>query len=332
MRFKFAATLLCAALAVSGCGGDDTDMWGNPRPQKNNPPVANAGADQTVVTGSRIILDGSRSKDPEGTRLTYSWAITQLPPKSAATLTEPTSMRPAVMLDVPGQYKFGLVVSDGLLVSDESVVTVTATGDNGNGNGNGNGTGAGGTDNGNGTGGTGTGGTLGPVATLSLSTTSFADGGEIPTKYGSTGVTGGQNISPAISVRGLPANTKNLAVVIDAKCNSAAPIGCVIWGVFNMPASLTNIQENDPLMQQTGAPPDMAWGYSATGSVGYWGPSGGGTGFSDYDVTIAVYALSEPIPKAKIDTTPYTRARFEATFKNYIIGRGTMGGHFTHPR
>ena len=312
---KLMGALLSATVVVAACGGGDNRVIDlRPPAVANTAPVADAGPSQRVAAaGTRIILDGSKSSDAEGDTLTYAWSITALPPKSTAVLVGANTMRPSITLDVEGEYKFGLIVSDGKLQSTESVVTVTVGASTG-----------GGTDPGAG------GGTLGPVAALTVSSTSFPDGGEIPTKYGSTGVRGGMNISPAISVGALPANTTNLAVVIDAKCNAADPIGCVIWGVFNMPVTLTIIKENDPLMQQAGAAPGMLWGYSATGSTGYWGPSGGGTGFSDYDVTIAVYALSAPIPRT--DSTPYTRARFESNFKNLIIGRGTMGGHFTHPR
>jgi hypothetical protein len=37
------------------------------------PPIANAGADQTVKPGSTVILDGSRSTDPNGGKLIFMW-------------------------------------------------------------------------------------------------------------------------------------------------------------------------------------------------------------------------------------------------------------------
>ena len=42
-------------------------------PSSNHRPVANAGADQEVVEGSPVVLDGSASTDPDGDELTLAW-------------------------------------------------------------------------------------------------------------------------------------------------------------------------------------------------------------------------------------------------------------------
>lgn len=44
-----------------------------PTPASNQPPVAKAGADQTVVAGVIVDLDGSKSSDPNGDDLVYQW-------------------------------------------------------------------------------------------------------------------------------------------------------------------------------------------------------------------------------------------------------------------
>src|SRR5262249_56976093 len=54
---------------------------------QNSPPVANAGANQSVVVGATVTLDGSASKDVDGNALTFRWALTVVPAGSAATLT-----------------------------------------------------------------------------------------------------------------------------------------------------------------------------------------------------------------------------------------------------
>jgi hypothetical protein len=45
------------------------------------PPIANAGADQKVKPGSIVILDGSRSTDPNGRKLIFLWTQTAGTPK-----------------------------------------------------------------------------------------------------------------------------------------------------------------------------------------------------------------------------------------------------------
>jgi hypothetical protein len=92
----------------------------------NLPPVANAGADQTVTAGQQITLDGSRSSDPNGDPLTYSWCIKGRPEGSTATLSAANVARPTFTPDVAGSYVFCLTVNDGKLGSDSDTVVVEA--------------------------------------------------------------------------------------------------------------------------------------------------------------------------------------------------------------
>ena len=92
----------------------------------NAAPVANAGNAQTVVAGSIVTIDGSRSSDANGDSLSYSWTLTSRPIGSAASLTSPTTVRPTFTADFAGTYVVSLTVSDGRLTSTASVATVTA--------------------------------------------------------------------------------------------------------------------------------------------------------------------------------------------------------------
>lgn len=79
----------------------------------NQPPVAHAGADQTVHVGSTVTLDGTGSADLDGnTPLTYAWTLLSKPAGSLASLSNPSSSMPSFTTDVVGDYMFSLVVTD----------------------------------------------------------------------------------------------------------------------------------------------------------------------------------------------------------------------------
>jgi K319L-like, PKD domain/PKD domain len=79
----------------------------------NNPPVADAGPDQTVLVAKRVTLDGSASSDVDGDPLTFLWRISSLPPGSTAALSTQTAVTPSFVADVKGTYVVELVVNDG---------------------------------------------------------------------------------------------------------------------------------------------------------------------------------------------------------------------------
>lgn len=91
---------------------------------ENGVPVADAGDDFAVVPGAMVILDGTRSSDPDGDPLTHRWLLTSRPPGSTAVLVDDTSARPSFVADQMGRFTARLVVSDGLRDSTPSEVAV----------------------------------------------------------------------------------------------------------------------------------------------------------------------------------------------------------------
>ncbi|SCK33343.1 REJ domain-containing protein [Variovorax sp. HW608] len=93
-------------------------------PNVNLAPVAKAGPRQRSAIGQTVTLDGSKSYDPNGTAVTYTWKFKSKPKKSTATMTGATTVAPTFVPDVRGNYVVQLVVSDGQLTSVASSVMI----------------------------------------------------------------------------------------------------------------------------------------------------------------------------------------------------------------
>jgi outer membrane protein assembly factor BamB len=114
-------------------GSNDGKVYaiGNePTPPTNQPPVANAGPDQTVHVGTQVTLNGIGSSDPDNNLpLTYAWSIQSTPAGSTVALSDKTVAQPTFTPDKLGDYVFALTVKDslGLQSTTPATVTITAT-------------------------------------------------------------------------------------------------------------------------------------------------------------------------------------------------------------
>lgn len=93
----------------------------------NAVPVASAGLDQSVSTGTTVNLDGSGSSDPDGDSISYLWSWVSAPSGSAAILYGSVTASPTFVPDLDGTYVLNLVVNDGTDDSEADTITVTST-------------------------------------------------------------------------------------------------------------------------------------------------------------------------------------------------------------
>jgi hypothetical protein len=114
-------TVSSVSASTHNIGLSEFEVWGESVAAPNQPPVANAGPDQVVVTGSSVTLDGSASSDPEGSALGFQWVQTAGP---AVSLVSASTVKPSFTAPSAGSYVFQLTVSDGPASAVDSVSVV----------------------------------------------------------------------------------------------------------------------------------------------------------------------------------------------------------------
>lgn len=148
----------------------------------------------------------------------------------------------------------------------------------------------------------------------------FENGKIMPSKYATTGVTGGKNISIQLSWENSPAGTKSFEVTIV----DLHPIAnnWVHWMVINIPAEVNAIEEGASLtnkMPKGSKEIDNTFGWN-----GYGGPQPPrGSGPHKYEVTI--YALSIE----KLDLDKHTSLKtFQKAIEEKVIATAKTVGVF----
>jgi hypothetical protein len=100
---------------------------------KARPPVADAGPDKSVYPNFTT-LDGSKSYDPQGSPLTFSWRFVAFQPKFSnsgpflPTITGGNTATPTVTIPQVGDYIFELTVTNGLGLQSTAAVRITRQG------------------------------------------------------------------------------------------------------------------------------------------------------------------------------------------------------------
>jgi len=165
---------------------------------------------------------------------------------------------------------------------------------------------------------------------LSLSTTAFAPGGDIPVKHSCFG----ENLSPPLAWTGVPAETESLALVVDDP--DSQPAGFVHWVVYNLPPTATGLPEGLPAEGMLGdgtiqGKSDFAPfegqtfpSGAAINGVGYAGPCPPGR----HRYVFTLYALD-----ARLELpAEATAAEVLAAVQGHILTQALLAGAFTPPQ
>jgi len=158
----------------------------------------------------------------------------------------------------------------------------------------------------------GRGGRGGGLTMLTVTSSSFADGAEIPAKY-----TGAQGVSPQLSWTGAPAGTMSFVLIMH-DVDVAVPAGSLAndithWVVWNIPVSSTSLPEGGPV-------PSGANQVSMRGPQ-YMGPAPP-AGHPYHHYIFQVYALNSTLDVA----AGASRADVEKAMEGKIVARGAYVG------
>ncbi len=160
--------------------------------------------------------------------------------------------------------------------------------------------------------------TTGAPASLTMTSSAFPSGGNIPSKYACDGA----NVSPSLSWSGAPAGTKSLALICE---DPDAPNGLwVHWVLYNLPATTTALAEK---VEATGPLPGGAkQGTNDFQKIGYGGPCPPPGKAHRY--FFKLYALD-----ADLALKPgATRKDLLRAMEHHIVAEGQLVGMYQHKK
>jgi Raf kinase inhibitor-like YbhB/YbcL family protein len=166
------------------------------------------------------------------------------------------------------------------------------------------------------------GGGRGGIATMTLTTAAWPDGGMIPAKY----TQAGDQTSPPLSWTNVPDGVASFVLIVhdvDAAIGNGTD-DMLHWMVWNIPASARSLAEGIP---QSPELPDKTRQISATGPY-YRGPGALAAGPAHHYV-FELFALDAPIDVAAVGASPpQTRAAVVTAMAGHVRGKAVYLGLF----
>ncbi|HYJ96105.1 MAG TPA: YbhB/YbcL family Raf kinase inhibitor-like protein, partial [Vicinamibacterales bacterium] len=164
-----------------------------------------------------------------------------------------------------------------------------------------------------------------PTAPMTLSTTAFPDGAQIPAKYTQVG----EQVSPALTWTNTPAGTVSFVLHmhdIDVARNKTLD-DQAHWVVWNIPGTATGLPEGVPKGETLA---DGSHQISASGPV-YRGPGAPATGPLHHYV-FEIIALDTKLDVMGTADAFETRAAVMKALQGHVLGKATYVGLFRRPQ
>ncbi len=152
---------------------------------------------------------------------------------------------------------------------------------------------------------------------LTLTSTAFTRGGEIPSRY----TCQGEDIPPRIEWQGVPVNTRSLVFIVDdpdAPDPKAPRMTWVHWVVYNLPPDTKGLPE---AATSTDLPPGTEQGLNDWNRTGYGGPC---PPVGRHRYFHKLYALDTVLP---VMDKP-TKADIEAAMAGHVIEQAELVGTY----
>lgn len=117
--------MVCAGMIlIAGCGGGGGNGSGSGG-RSNQPPVASAGLDQTVLENALVTLSAAGSSDTDGRIVEFTWRQTSGPSVALIGASESKATFSAPLTNAPRTLSFEVTVWDGVGASDRAATMIT---------------------------------------------------------------------------------------------------------------------------------------------------------------------------------------------------------------
>lgn len=156
----------------------------------------------------------------------------------------------------------------------------------------------------------------GELMAMEITSPAFANNTEVPRKY----TCQGEDISPPLSLSGVPEGTKSLVLIND---DPDAPAGTwVHWTIFNIPKDKKGLDEGAGVAAKKQLSDGSKQGVTDSGNVGYHGPCPPPGKYHRY--FFKLYALDTILNL----NAGITKEEIEQAMEGHILAKAEMFGKF----